>query len=199
MIFLRPERQDAFSPDQPGESLKERDMPRCARVFALIALATTIASQSSALAGPLVPIKGTLNAQNQLNSSILPFYNCHDDQVVVPIDGTASGNLSHLGKVTADLSFGLGFSPIPGTADYVIPADFVGVLDFTAANGDHLYATFTGDYDYPGSPGFVATLKFVGGTGRFADATGTATLTGTDVPGSGGYAFTSTIDGSISY
>lgn len=50
----------------------------------------------------------------------------------------------------------------------------------TAANGDELYFTHSGK-STPAGPGqvkFTATLTFVGGTGRFAGATGTAIGTG---------------------
>jgi hypothetical protein len=46
---------------------------------------------------------------------------------------------------------------------------------YTAANGDHLYATFTGELN--GVTGAVtATVIYVGGTGRFINASGTAGL-----------------------
>lgn len=48
---------------------------------------------------------------------------------------------------------------------------------YTAANGDQLYATFTGQLN--GRTGAItATIIYVGGTGRFADATGSASLAG---------------------
>ncbi|HSK19239.1 MAG TPA: hypothetical protein VK912_08865 [Longimicrobiales bacterium] len=51
---------------------------------------------------------------------------------------------------------------------------------FVAANGDELRGTGTGT-NTPVGPGliaFTATLTFDGGTGRFADASGQATITG---------------------
>ena len=46
---------------------------------------------------------------------------------------------------------------------------------YTAANGDHLYATFTGELN--GVTGAItATVTYVGGTGRFTNASGTASL-----------------------
>ena len=46
---------------------------------------------------------------------------------------------------------------------------------YTAANGDHLYAVFTGELN--GVTGAItATVTYVGGTGRFVNASGTATI-----------------------
>jgi hypothetical protein len=56
-----------------------------------------------------------------------------------------------------------------------------GERTFTAANGDVLRATHVGTSapSGPGLIGFDATLTFVGGTGRFANATGQAHGVGT--------------------
>ena len=53
---------------------------------------------------------------------------------------------------------------------------------YTAANGDQIYATFTGELN--GVTGAItATVTYTGGTGRFANASGTATLSGQLLPG----------------
>ena len=53
---------------------------------------------------------------------------------------------------------------------------------YTAPNGDELHAVFTGQLNF--ETGVVtATVTYVGGTGRFANATGTATLSGQLLPG----------------
>ena len=51
---------------------------------------------------------------------------------------------------------------------------------FTAANGDVLRASGAGTSGMvsPGVVAFVATISFDGGTGRFADASGSATIRG---------------------
>ena len=55
-----------------------------------------------------------------------------------------------------------------------------GIIGFVAANGDRLYATFVGsgflDFYFEWIDGLEGTLTFVGGTGRFADASGSADL-----------------------
>lgn len=71
------------------------------------------------------------------------------------------------------------------------PADFsfVGQATWTAANGDTLKVTYTGQISLSDNPeypfAFTAELVADGGTGRFDDAFGTATMTGafTGVPG----------------
>src|SRR4051812_1318109 len=53
---------------------------------------------------------------------------------------------------------------------------------YTAANGDQLYAVFTGQLN--GLTGTItATVTYVGGTGRFTNASGTATLSAQVLPG----------------
>ena len=52
---------------------------------------------------------------------------------------------------------------------------------YTAANGDELNAVFTGKLNF--ATGVItATGTYVGGTGRFANATGTVTLSGQVFP-----------------
>ena len=71
-------------------------------------------------------------------------------------------------------------------------------LTYTAANGDILRAVNTGT-SVPNGPGvrFSATTMFVGGTGRFANATGQARIEGTAsfVTNTASY----TVDGWIAY
>ena len=89
--------------------------------------------------------------------------------LTIAIDGV--GNLRHLGRATMhatqviDVTTGL----------------FSNETTYTAANGDELYTTFAGVPTSP--PGslditFDGTETFVGGTGRFASATGTTVAEG---------------------
>lgn len=90
-----------------------------------------------------------------------------------------SGRSSHLGNFTGE-----GFHVL-NPLDFT----FAGQAAWTAANGDKLFASYTGqvfpsgDPDYP--YGFVATLVADGGTGRLAGADGIAVMTGgfTGIPG----------------
>jgi hypothetical protein len=66
---------------------------------------------------------------------------------------------------------------------------------YTAANGDQLYAVFAGQLN--GVTGIItATVTYVGGTGRFTDASGTAALSGQLLPGG---AIEVTVKGTIDY
>ena len=67
---------------------------------------------------------------------------------------------------------------------------------YTAANGDQLYAVFTGQLN--GVTGVItATVTYTGGTGRFAGASGTATLSGQLLPGGGSIEVA--VNGTIDY
>jgi hypothetical protein len=87
-----------------------------------------------------------------------------------------SGVATHLGPYTEE-----------GTAVFTPTAD-ANVLSvnaaatYTAANGDQLYAVFTGQLN--AATGVItATVTYVGGTGRFASASGTAILSAQLLPG----------------
>ena len=94
------------------------------------------------------------------------------------------GQMSHLGRV-ADYS--LTQCTIPGPDG----TESVGTVTFTAANGDELWIehTMLGQIigEFPGGQldgfTFVGTWEAVGGTGRFAHATGSGSLDGAgDIP-----------------
>ena len=76
----------------------------------------------------------------------------------------------------------LGRTALYGVQDIVFAAGTQsGERTFTAANGDILRAVHSGT-SAPSGPGlvsFVTTITFVGGTGRFANATGQMTGAGT--------------------
>jgi hypothetical protein len=97
-------------------------------------------------------------------------------QFVNANDFVGVGNATHLGRY--DEVGSAKFSP---TADpTVLQVD--AWATYTAANGDQLYAVITGHLN--GVTGVItATATYVGGTGRFADASGTATLSGQLLPG----------------
>ena len=80
----------------------------------------------------------------------------------VSIEGT--GNATHLGRFTVDIPHVVNTTNRTSTGTY----------EFTAANGDTLTAGFTGQATLtaPGVLSVVETATITGGTGRFADATG---------------------------
>ncbi len=74
-----------------------------------------------------------------------------------------SGNFSHLGSFTGVVDL----DPSDGTDDTV----------WTAANGDTVTNQTTGFTVFPDGS-YEQTIVITGGTGRFQDATGSATITG---------------------
>jgi len=72
----------------------------------------------------------------------------------------STGTATHLGKFTRTESV------------FVDGFEIAGMVVFTAANGDQLWADFTGAFTSPTTA--EGTYTFIGGTGRFAAAAGTA-------------------------
>lgn len=85
---------------------------------------------------------------------------CAEPPVTTLVTG-AVGNATHMGRVTTDWAH----CPANDAADD-------GTITIVAANGDELW----GMYDYPGIDE-GEPITFVGGTGRFADASGAAYVT----------------------
>ena len=112
------------------------------------------------LAGPLaagepVPFKGSL-AGDVTVTGAPPILSAE-------VDG--AGTATQLGQFTVE---------IPHLVD-VRFGTAAGTYTFTAANGDKVYATFTGIATHTATPGVLyieETATITGGTGRFAGATG---------------------------
>ena len=106
-----------------------------------------------------VPFKGRLEGTATITPGTPPFLS-------VLIEGT--GNATHLGRFTVE---------IPHVVN-AMNRTSVGTYEFTAANGDTLTAGFTGQSTLtaPGVLSIVETATITGGTGRFADATGSFTV-----------------------
>lgn len=138
------------------------------------------------------PFTGSMSYNANMNAD-LPC-NCGDFAPVGTFDGT--GNLSHLGKTTSMIKPCV--APLIQDGNYV--GFYVGVecAYFVAANGDSLYM-YTHPYNLYFTPvgGVgVATVDFVGGTGRFKNATGQ--FTGTVTVGQTSATFTN-LKGTIYY
>jgi hypothetical protein len=106
-----------------------------------------------------VPFKGTLEGTATITPGTPPFLS-------VSIEGT--GNATHLGRFTVEIPHVV--NPTNRTS--------TGTYEFTAANGDTLTAGFTGQATLtaPGVLSVVEIATVTGGTGRFADATGSFTV-----------------------
>jgi hypothetical protein len=130
------------------------------RTFAVrLALAGLIAVGLAhvAAAGEQVPFNGTLEGSFTANSQLPPAINRQLD---------ATGNATLLGDFTYDFPHSVDRS--------VIPATGVGFSTFTAANGDQVFAFVTGEATLF-MPGVLLGLEngtILGGTGRFASASG---------------------------
>jgi hypothetical protein len=92
-------------------------------------------------------------------------------QFISDTEFVGTGNATHLGRYTE--TGNVVFAP---TGDPNVLA-VSGSATYTAANGDQLHALVAGDLNT--STGVIAvTVTYVGGTGRFIDATGSASLAG---------------------
>jgi hypothetical protein len=86
-------------------------------------------------------------------------------QLVTHLDG--SGTASHLGRYTVAADFRITLAT----------SSSVGLMTFTAANGDVLTTTMTGHaVPTDGGARITETATITGGTGRFANATGTLAI-----------------------
>ena len=116
--------------------------------------------RTCATAQQQVPFKGGLNGVVKVGTPTLQG---------VPVLVNATGNATQLGQFTLDIPHLV--NRAKGTA--------IGSYEFTAANGDKVYAEFTGLAMPTATPGVFyieETATITGGTGRFAGATGSFTV-----------------------
>jgi hypothetical protein len=129
------------------------------RLFlALVATTALLASVAVSATAAETPFKGTVDAV----------------ETGTVVGGTrflvrdGGGTATHLGKYTEHITMQINLST----------RHSMGAATFTAANGDTLTATVEGQAT-PASPGVLSIVEvysITGGTGRFADATGSFTL-----------------------
>ena len=110
-------------------------------------------------------------------------------QFVNPTDFIGSGQATHLGLYTEAGS--AQFSPTDDPT--VLGVDAWVVL--TAANGDQLRETITGELDLL-TGAITATVTYAGGTGRFGNAAGAAKLSGQMLPDG---TISISVEGTINY
>jgi hypothetical protein len=114
----------------------------------------------SAAAGHATPFKGTLEGAYTL---------AFPSPLILLVEGTGTGNATQLGQFTFDYDETVNLSTGVGTGTYA----------FTAANGDRLTADWTGSgfpTDDPTVLRIVENATINGGTGRFANASGSFTV-----------------------
>ena len=159
----------------------------------LLALAVVAPGVAAGKAGGTDrPVKGTLSGSTTT------------DTATGLGTGQGTGNISHLGKVTYTQN-------LTATVTGPTTVALSGTGTLVAANGDQVFYTFTGTATPPSlvpAVGQTIPVTFdttiTGGTGRFADASGTVTTTGQAVIVSvAGTTFssrdTTTLEGRISY
>jgi hypothetical protein len=154
-----------------------RSITKGSIVFAMTMLSAACSGDISS--APLAPAGAALSQAGGKVS--LPFRgtvsSADASQVVganLEITGTIEGTATHLGRYSATV---VAVAPLGG------PPTATGTYVFTTANGDHITATMDGWSAPDGFGDFIFTevLTIVGGTGRFASATGTLTITKTVV------------------
>jgi hypothetical protein len=119
----------------------------------------------------LTASSGAAVAQGAVTTAETPFKGSLEGTVAFAVVGptlahvtiSASGVSTHLGQFTVEVPHDVDLSIAVGK----------GIYTFTAANGDRLVASFTGTAD-TSTPIFVIEEQatITGGTGRFANATG---------------------------
>jgi len=137
----------------------------------------------------LVAAVGALTLAARASAEERPHKSGGTAQFVSPTDFVGSGDATHLGRYTE-----VGCAQFTPTDDpTVLRIDARSV--YTAANGDRLCATFIGQLN--GLTGAItATATYEGGTGRFCDVAGSATLSGQMLPGG---TIVVTVEGTIDY
>jgi hypothetical protein len=118
------------------------------------AASSGVGGGQAAATTPATPFKGTL--EGTVAFAVV-------GPALAHVDISASGVSTHLGRFTVEIPHDVDLSIAVGTGTYT----------FTAANGDRLVASFTGTAD-ASTPVFVIEEQatVTGGTGRFANATG---------------------------
>jgi len=122
----------------------------------MLALLTLLGLSGSASAGKFVPFRGELDGIVTVTPETPPF-------VFVEIDG--EGQATQLGCFTVEIPHLVNRDTRTAIGDY----------EFTAANGDLLYAEFEGVSTPTSTPGVLSIVEnatITGGTGRFRGATG---------------------------
>jgi hypothetical protein len=125
-----------------------------------LAILVILGLTGPAVAQQQVPFKGSFEGDVTVTPLAPPFLSALVD---------ATGNATQLGQFTLDIPH------VVNRADL----SAVGTYEFTAANGDTVIAEFTGIATPTAVPGVLyieERATIIGGTGRFAGATGSFTV-----------------------
>ncbi|MFN0132162.1 MAG: hypothetical protein ACKVW3_06480 [Phycisphaerales bacterium] len=142
----------------------------------------------SRLVGTVVVAASILGLSDPACAAARPHKSSGTAQFVSPTEFVGAGRATHLGNYSEAGT--VAFTPTGNPA----VLNVVGTITYTASDGSELHAAVAGELN--GATGAVsATVTYTGGTGRFADATGSSCLTGQVQPdGSMTVAVRGTID-----
>jgi hypothetical protein len=145
----------------------------------VVATAAFLASIAASAVAAETPFKGTVNAV-ETGVTVFPFRSITRD---------GGGTATYLGKYTEHITGQIN----------LVTRHLTGAATFTASNGDTLTATVDGQATPTETAGVLSVVEvytITGGTGRFADATGTFTLhsTVTQATGVSSGTFSGSID-----
>jgi hypothetical protein len=141
-----------------------------------LALAAIVVTPSPAMGAPSGtdrPLSGTLTVTTTVNL------------VTGGATNVSSGRLSLLGRVTGTSNEQFALA---GTNGFT----WTGTGTIVAANGDKLFETISGQGTFGPPMQSTRVDTFTGGTGRFADASGTVTYT--SAPGSGSVSIVGSVE-----
>ena len=127
----------------------------------IAAFAGSLASVAASATAAETPFKGTVNAV-ETGTVVFP---------IRSLEREGTGTATYLGRYTEHVTLQIN----------LLTSHSIGAATFTAANADTLTATVEGQAT-PASPGVLSIVEvytITGGTGRFADATGSFTLEST--------------------
>lgn len=153
--------------------------------FSAIFMVLLLALAAPAAAAPDLPIRGTVTGEHGPPDYSKP--GC-PAWAVWRYSSNGVGQMSHLGRVEYTLTQ----CTVPGPDEI----ESVGTIKLFAANGDELWLEHTmlsqlifgNEVGPPLGFTFVGSWEAVGGTGRFAHATGAGRFDGAgDIPGGGAY------------
>ena len=138
----------------------------------------------AAVAGEAVPFRGNWEGKT-VSATLVSFV-----PLVVAVVSDGTGNLTHLGR----------YEMTSPHLSYIETGMVEGTQIFTAANGDVINATISGQLLPTADGALAGTLKgvIIGGTGRFEGATGSYDFHIVARPGAFGYDSTAVIEGSVS-
>lgn len=143
-----------------GQNLNSPTSPTGSMGAPNASLATAGVGQTQALRGTELPFQGSFTLQS---------HSVFEPPITLVITGTEEGTATHLGRFTATSEDRV--NTTNNTAS--------GTFNFTAANGDQLWTTTVGtenEFVPPNVSKVTAAATIVGGTGRFAGASGHLTI-----------------------